>query len=155
MKKVILVCALFFMLNPAMLSAKQSEIVIKDTSGFTRSTASVEDKGKIIFNLVDSAGKAADGVKVTLTNSLTGESLSAVAANGKVIFSNVAPGTWTVASATPGVTFTNISVLSMAAAGGAISGTTIGLAGLGAIGAGSAVAANEASGDGKVLSPAS
>ena len=102
--------------------ATEESIVIQDSSGVPRSTSLVDGLGRVDFALVDTAGNPIDGAIVTLTNATTGETLSASTQLGLVTFDNIAPGTWTVASTTPGVTFTNVSILAVSAGA---AGTTI------------------------------
>lgn len=145
------------------LAQPGGEIIIQDTLGVTRATGQVTDLGQIEFSLIDSAGQAADGVDVVLTNVATGESISMTAANGTVLFESVAPGVWTVASPAAGVTFTSVAVNPMIvglAIGGAAGLSTAGVAVLGgAAVAGSVVAIDEStrsnSGSGQPLSPSS
>lgn len=131
------------------------EVVIKDTLGVTRASADVGELAKVEFSLVDAAGKAADGVEVILTNATTGETVTITSANGAAVFEGVAPGVWTVASPTAGVTFTSVTVQSMAAGlaiGGAagISTATLVTGGAAAAVAGGtvAIAENNSSGGG-------
>ena len=106
---------------------------MKDTSGYTRAVSQVEDFGSVEFDLIDATGQSADGVEVTLTNTATGESVSAISANGTVVFEGVEAGSWTVASSVPEVTFTNVAI------GNSVSAATLGgtALGAGAISAGS------------------
>lgn len=103
-------------------AALDQQIIIQDSSGVPRSTSLVDGLGRVDFALVDEAGNPVDGAVVTLTNAATGETLSASTRLGLVTFDNIAPGTWTVASTTPGVTFTNVSILAVSAGA---AGTTI------------------------------
>lgn len=120
---IVLTTMLFFLTFAA--SSFADELVIQDSSGFTRAASEVERAGTVEFNLVNSAGAAADGVEVTLVNSATGVSIKANAINGTVVFSDVAPGVWTVSTAEAGITFTSASVIGGVAAGlGAVSATT-------------------------------
>ncbi|MCB0347175.1 MAG: carboxypeptidase regulatory-like domain-containing protein [Bdellovibrionales bacterium] len=137
--------------------AQEADLLVKDTGGFTRASSSVEGSGSVEFTLVDAAGSPAEGVEVTLTNSLSGETLTAISSNGTVVFEGVAPGTWTVASTASGVTFTNVAITSTALAAGAglgASSALIAASSITVVGAGSAIAASE-SDDGNPLSPAS
>lgn len=165
----ILTCAVGFCASldgsPSSVEAQGSDLIVQDTSGVTRAASDVGNEGSVQFQVTDAAGSALDGAEVTLKNAVTGEAFSAVSTNGVVAFENLAPGTWTVASATPGVTFANVTISSMSAIGGGIAaGTAGGLAGLsgttlavggvavaGAATAGGIVAAN--SGSSKKLSP--
>jgi len=148
------------LLVPSLLwigAAKADEITIQDTSGFTRAVSAVDGTGVVEFAVVDSAGAAADGAAITLTNAVTGEVLTATASNGAVTFGAVGPGVWTVATSVPGITFTSASIAATAAVAG---GGGLLAAGTGAavIGGGGAAAvgiasANNSSSD--ELSPAS
>ncbi len=102
-----------------------STLEIRDTSGVTRNVSDVETAGDVEFSLEDQSGMPAQGAEVTLTNEATGEVLRAVSANGVVKITGVAPGTWVVASTTPGITFTSVTVLSATAVAGSFGGTAI------------------------------
>ncbi len=108
--------------EPETAFAETGDIVIQDTSGFTRNTTSVEDFGKVEFSLTDAAGTPAEGAQISLTNTLDGQVLQAVSANGLATFESVAPGVWTVASTSPSVTFTGVVITSTALAGTAVAG---------------------------------
>ena len=139
MRKILLVIFIFCGVFLPAARAEVGDIVIQDTGGLTRNTTSVEDFGKIEFSLADAAGVPAEGAEISLTNSLTGEVLTTVSSNGLATFEAVAPGVWTVASASPTVTFTGVIVTSSALAGTAVAGAA-GLAPL-VIGGGAAAAA--------------
>lgn len=119
-----------------------SQVIINDTAGVTRAAAEVDGSGRIEFNVVDKDGLPADGVEVLLTSAATGEVISAIATNGAVAFEAVAPGAWTVASAVPGITFTNVAILpsTAALAAGGAGGLAAGGAGVSATGAGLSLA---------------
>lgn len=102
--------------------AEVGDIVIQDTGGATRNTTSVEDFGKVEFTLTDAGGTPAEGAQITLTNTLSGETLTAMSVNGVATFENVAPGVWTVASSSSSITFTGVVVTSSALAGTAVAG---------------------------------
>ncbi len=125
----------FLITFPASLT-QAAEIAIQDVSGVTRSLSQVESLGNIEFQVATANGLAAEGAEVTLTNALSGEVIKTVSTQGLAAFQNVAPRLWTVASATPGITITNISVLSSTLAAGAAAGSTAGLGGLAAGGSG-------------------
>ncbi len=140
-----------------------NEIIVKDTAGYTRAVSPVEEFGSVEFSLVSNTGAPADGVEVLLTNTTTGESLSAVSANGTVVFEGIETGTWTVASTVPDVTFTSVQINSAAALGGAglaagsgalggLGGASAAAVGVGAVGAG-AIAISEANGDSNAKRP--
>ncbi|MCB0334089.1 MAG: hypothetical protein KDD55_11355 [Bdellovibrionales bacterium] len=156
----------FTLLSPSFLIAEEiSEVTIKDTSGFTRAVSEIDGVGNVEFSLVDEAGTPAEGVEVTLTSAETGEVISAVAVNGAVIFDSVPPGIWTVASAAPEVTFTNVAIGSSAAlvpAAGAgvaslsslgVSTGAVAAGGVAAVGAGAAAVASSRSSDKKPTTP--
>ncbi len=157
--KALLLSTLFL---PCLVTADEiSEVTIKDTSGFTRAVSEIDGVGNVEFNLVDEGGTPAEGVEVTLTSAETGEVISAVAVNGAVIFDTVPPGIWTVASAVPEVTFTNVAIGSSAAlvpaagAGAAglsslgVSSSAVAAGGVAAVGAGTAAVASSRSSDSK------
>lgn len=136
--------------------ARADEVTIQDTSGFTRAVSEVQGSGSVQFDLVGSAGAAADGVPVTLTNAATGEVLTATSANGVVVFDGVTPGVWTVATTSPGVTFTSVSVLGAIGTGGGITaGALIPAVAVGGAGAAAAVAVSNDSNDDNEISPSS
>ena len=140
--------------------AFSDEIIIKDTAGFTRWQSTVDGSGNVEFSLVDSSGTSPDGVEVTITNTVTGETITAQAIAGSVVFPAVPSGTWVVASSISGITFTSVSV-GAAVVGGAGAGagaatlgsTALVVGGTAAIATGMAVANNNDSGD--PVSPAS
>ena len=147
------------------------DITIKDTAGYTRASSTIGQQSDIQFDVIDSSGAPADGVVITLTDS-AGTELTATAVGGVVIFEGVGAGIYTVASAVPGITFTNVTIAEgLAAALAASSGVAAGSAALtsglssaaiGTAAAGVAVAgaatvaiteASDDSDDGKPLSP--
>lgn len=85
-------------------------VIIKDSAGIVRANETVEDRGTVGFALLDSSGAPAEGVEVTIIMEGTGETLTAIAEAGYVAFEGILPGTWIVSSATPGITFTSISI---------------------------------------------
>ena len=102
-------------------------LLITDCPGFTQAVPSVDpgSLSKVEFTVADAAGKAAEGVEVTLTNTATGEVTTAVAKNGLVAFENVTAGTFSVSSSATGVTVGSASITSSVgavAAGGAVAG---------------------------------
>lgn len=131
-----------------------ADLTILDTSGFTRAAESVDGLGNVEFSVIGSDGVVTEGASITLSNAATGETLTAVVSNGVAAFESIAPGTWTVASATTGVTFTNVAVSSVALAAGAGGGIALGAAGLAAAAGGTAaiVAATD-TGNSSDLSP--
>ncbi|MBN8549918.1 MAG: carboxypeptidase regulatory-like domain-containing protein [Deltaproteobacteria bacterium] len=137
--------------------AMAEDLTVQDTSGFTRAASQVDGSSNVDFNLVDKSGNPADGVVVTLTNSATGESLTATSVNGSVTFPGVTPGVWTVSTTSPGVTFTNVVVASAIATGSTLTAATV-LPALAIIGGGAGIAIaidNNNSSSGDEISPAS
>lgn len=124
--------------------AESGTLVITDSSGVERARTDVEETAKIEFSLTDSSGAPAQGAEITLTNALTKDVISTTSVDGVAAFEGVAPGSWTVASITPGITFTDINLGALTAlttttlgtlsaatvAGGAVvvGGTTVGIA---------------------------
>ncbi|MCO6429587.1 MAG: carboxypeptidase regulatory-like domain-containing protein [Deltaproteobacteria bacterium] len=117
-------------------SALAQSIIIQDCNGFTRGVKSADPSGanKVEVSVSDAGGAPADGSQVTLTNSVTGESITTVAQNGVAVFENVAPGMFTVTTASDALVVGTIGVGSMGAGiaastgaaivgGGAIAGT--------------------------------
>lgn len=111
--------------HAAALAEDSSMLEIRDTAGVTRNVSEVEIAADVSFSLEDASGMPAQGTEVTLTNEATGEVITAISANGTVTFPGVAPGVWVVASATPTVTFTSVTVVSAAAVAGTFGGTAI------------------------------
>ncbi|MCB0353019.1 MAG: hypothetical protein KDD64_05815 [Bdellovibrionales bacterium] len=156
---LILLLLLFSLVSP--LYGQEAEITIKDTAGFTRAVSQVEGVGIVEFDLVDAAGLPADGVEVTLTNTVTGESLTVASVNGTATFQGVQSGVWTVASSVSQVTFTNVAIgagAPLVAGGGLIGGTAASvIGGTAAVGGATAIAVTQIddNNDDPVLSPSS
>lgn len=137
------------------------EVTVQDSAGIVRGTASVEDLGQVRFQVENAQGLPADGAKITLTSAESGESFHAVSALGTVEFDGVAPGVWTVASETPGITFVDISIVPGFAAAAPVVGMSVGttaaaVTGGGAVVAGGGIAiANSQDNNKEVLSPSS
>lgn len=135
------------------------ELSVKDTAGFTRAAAQVEANGRVQFTIVNEGGAPVDDVEVSLTNPQTGEVLRAKSVAGIVSFESVPAGVWTVATAAPGITFTDVSIITETAvlAGmgetGVVGGGIV-LGGTTAAILASALISNEDDSD-DVLSPAS
>ena len=135
-----------------------NQLTIQDSNGFTRAASSVETTGNVEFTLVDAAGAPAEGAEVSLVNAATGEVVTAQSVGGTVVFSNVAPGVWTVSTTASGVTFTNVAIVNALAAAGATAGLGTAALVVGGAGAtaGAAIAISDATdGDSSDLSPAS
>jgi len=115
------------------LAAGGGVLIIKDATGVERAHNEVTEVGKVEFSLTDASGAPAQNAEITLTNAATGDVITTQAVNGVAAFEGIAPGTWTVASITPGITFTDISLggASAATVGGfsAISLSTAAVAG--------------------------
>lgn len=124
----------------AFCSADDNFISILDTSGVTRASSQVDQIGQVDFNIKDSTGNPAQGVEVSLANATTGETFTSIAQDGVVTFSGLSPGAWTVACATPGITFTSVGI-SSALAG---VGTAAGAVGAGTLASGTAAGASGA-----------
>lgn len=112
-----------------------SDVTIEDTGGTVRASGSaVEGKSAIEFRLQDASGKAAEGVEVTLTNKNDpGAVHKAFATAGSVVFADVGPGIWVVATQDASITFMDVMFLSDpalvgagAAAGGLGSSSVLG-----------------------------
>lgn len=135
------------------------ELAIKDTSGFVRAVAEAADENTVEFEVTDANGGAADGAEVTLTNQETGATLTATSVNGKVTFTQVTPGVWTVSSPVSGLTFAKVTLVGLGAGAATSSGAFTALVVGGGV-AGGTVAIVNASDDGDddektPLSPAS
>lgn len=156
---VTLCLSVWFALVSVNAFAESGVLVITDSAGVERAKADVESASKIEFSLTDSSGAPADGAEITLTNSL-GEVISTQSVNGIAVFEGVGPGTWTVASITPGITFTDINLGALSALTttslGALSATTVagGAVAVGATTVGIVAIADD-SNDKDPLSPAS
>jgi|GEM_PF-1589793 len=155
---VLLSCLLAQGFAPA-LALALDQLTVQDTTGVTRAVGDIDGTGRVEFSLSESAGVPADGVEVTLTNTSSGEVLSATSANGSVAFDGISSGTWTVATNSPGITFSNVVIASTQALGAALGISTplvLGVAAAGGITATSiAVANNNNNDDSPPLSPAS
>ena len=155
----VLLAYIFFSLI-GISAATAQEIVIKDTSGVTRSVTQVDAPSNVEFTLTDASGMPADGAEIILKNEVSGQQLHAVSSNGTVIFEGVDTGTWVVASNTTDVTFTNILVNTAYAAAGlggaGIGGSLAAVAGGSAAVAGTTIAIVDANrGKDRELSPSS
>jgi len=131
--QLLLLIALLLLSQNTVLAAG---LAIVDCQGFTRALKSVDplSKSDVQFQLVDGAGNVANNVQVTITNSVTGQTVTATAQNGLAVFEGVESGTWVVSTAAEGIGVTSVSVsttIGTVAAGGAIAG--------GAVAAGGAV----------------
>lgn len=147
------ICAVSLSSPPAVVA---EELVIQDSSGFTRAAEEVKGSAKVEFNVTAENGEPASDIEVILTNA-SGETIRATASNGVVVFNSVAPGTWTVSTTTQGVIFTQVAITGGVVAAGTAGGLALGAAALG-VGGGTIaiVAANDDSdGEGDELSPAS
>lgn len=149
---------LVFLSCAALPTYAQSEISIQDTAGFTRAVGDVGTSGRVDFTISDGSGSGPTGIEVKLTNSATGEVITAVSDQGAVVFENLSPGLWTVSTATPGVTFTAVTVAPATVgvlAGQALAVYGPAVLGVGAV-AGGTVAIIESNDSGKTpISPAS
>lgn len=154
--KIFSVLAVLF---PLAALAELNEIVIRDTSGVARHVAQLTDQeaGTVEFHISDASGQPADGAEITLKNDTTGKTLTAVSANGVVLFEGVEPGSWVVASVSPNITFTDILVSAGAAAAAEtgmalVPGVIVPLAAVGAVGGGIALSNDNKKGE---MSPSS
>jgi len=112
---------------PVLASAEiPSELTIKDTSGIVRNVTQTEDPMRVEFHVLDASNQPADGAEITLKNEAGGVTLTAVSAAGVVAFESVAPGTWTVASLSPSITFTDIVISAAGTADVTGSGAALG-----------------------------
>ena len=131
-----------------------------DSQGFTRAALDLGsgENASLTVEVVGAGGVSAAGTTVTLA-SATGETLTAVvAANGVATFEGIAAGSWTIASAAPGVTFVSTSLAPVAA--GAAVGASAAAVGAGVVGVGGATTlavqeANNSGGSSATPTPAS
>jgi hypothetical protein len=143
--------------------AELGDVTIQDVNGFTRAVAQVDGTGKVEFTVNDSNGEALDGAVIILSNSATGETLTSTSVGGIVTFDSVTPGIWTVTSESSGVTFASAIITGAAVSGFGAStaaATAYTVGGVGAVGAGTAIAIDHAGGNHRdeeppPLSPAS
>ncbi len=121
---ILALCAILsgslFATNPVLADSRT--LIINDSSGVERARTAVDEAAKIEFSLTDSAGAPAQGAEITLTNTLTNEVITTTSVDGIAAFEGVAPGSWTVASITPGITFTDINLGALTA----LTTTTVG-----------------------------
>lgn len=97
---------------------------IFDCNGVSRASkdVSANAKSEVKIDVTSNSGQVADGTQVTLTNSESGEVLTASAVNGTVTFPAVATGSWVLGSSVSNLLFESVflvSEISAVAAGGA------------------------------------
>lgn len=133
------VCAVvLFVLVPGISFA---QLMITDCNGFTRALHRVDpgSLNNVDITVSDALGNPAEGVEVTLTNSATGETVTAVSQNGVASFNNLAAGSFSMSSPAAGATVGAVSVapvgVGTATAVGVV-GTSAAAAGGGAVGVG-------------------
>jgi len=127
----------------APMPAAAQSIMINDCQGFTRAVQRVEpgQTNNLNIDVVDAAGNPADGVNVSLTNTSTGTTTTVSSSKGVATFANLAPGSYTLASAAPGVVLGTVSFTTGALILGSSAPLVVGGVAAGGIAAGSAVAA--------------
>lgn len=94
----------------AQLPDGNNDIFILDNSDITRASAKIEDSAYIMFILNDTQGRLADGVSVTLTDSVTGERITRTTSEGRVVFCDIPGGSWRVTSNVDWVIFQDIEI---------------------------------------------
>ena len=126
-----------------------TEVVIQDTAGNVRAQSTLDENGQVEVEITDDSGAPVDGAELTLTNTVTGETITDISAAGLVVFTNVTPGVWVVASSNAAIVISTVSVGSLAAAGAVGAAGAAGAAGgigLGTVGTGAVAAAAVAGG---------
>lgn len=124
----------------------ESEVVIQDTAGNVRAQSTLDENGQVEVELTDDTGAPIDGAELTLTNTVTGEVITDISAAGLVVFTNVTPGVWVVASTNAAVVISTVSVGTIAAVGAVGAAGAAGGIGLGSVGTGAVAAAAVAGG---------
>jgi len=113
-------------------------LVINDCNGFTRAFEQVgNDARNIQFDVSGVQGGDVSGARVSLTNNVTGDIRYAAAKSGRVAFSNVLPGAYTVATEATGlivgaISFSPVPLLGIAGST-LVGGTVVGGGIVGAI----------------------
>lgn len=115
-----------------------AQLLITDCHGFTRALHTVKsgELNTVKIAVSNSGGAPLNGAQVTLTNSVTGETITAASQNGFATFQSVAPGSFSVSTTAANATIGTVSVsgagVSTAAAAGAVgaAGATTGGGGL-------------------------
>lgn len=126
-------------------SLHAQSLVITDCQGITRAVrqAKPESLNKVEVDVSQATGGPANGSDVTLTNSVTGETASVEVTNGKAVFTNLRPGTYSLAVAESNLQIGAIVLAPMGVttvAGAAIVGGAVVAGGGAAAGAGVAIA---------------
>ncbi len=130
-RRISLVYYIFVLVLIAPALSRAQSILITDCQGFTRVAQKVKANSlnNIEVQVSNSAQQATEQVQVTLTNSVTGQSVTASAQNGVAVFQNIAPGSFSVTSSAAGVSFASITVapvaLSTVAAVGVVTGGAV------------------------------
>lgn len=111
---------MFLALSVALCSSAfaDNQLRIVDARGVTRAMSEIQDKARIEISIMDAQGKPATTQQAAiklLNKQSPSVMMNSVARSGLAIFNNVEPGTWALATMTPGLTITNISMGSMAA----------------------------------------
>lgn len=102
-------------------------LTVKDSSGFVRAEGSIEENGRLEFDVTTESGALADGSEVTIVNATTGESFTTYATQGKAVFDAIPAGVYTVSSPDLGLTFTTVTISEGSAAlGGSLTGGIFG-----------------------------
>lgn len=122
-----------FFLRPAVAE----DLTIVDVQGTAQHVAEIDSTGNVQFSLVDSVGRPAQGIEVSLRNTLTEEILTTTVQDGVALFESIPPGTWEVASSANWATFTQVGVTEVAAIASA-GGVTAGGIGVGSLATGAA-----------------
>jgi hypothetical protein len=89
-----------------------SELSIVDSAGNAQASGFIEAQSDVTFSVLDATGAAAQNAEVTLTNTVTGQTITTSAVNGTASFQGVTAGSWTLASTTPGVVVANVEIAS-------------------------------------------
>lgn len=104
-------------------------IIIADCNGFTRAVKALKANQTGNVQLQVQASSLGQSQPVTLTNTVTGQTVSSSASNGLVSFAEVPNGTWTIGSLPQGAVLNSVTVTpvmgSAVTAGTVVGGTTV------------------------------
>lgn len=118
---------LFFLLLPTLGQAQS--LMIFDCQGFTRAIQKVQPNMGSRLELQVQGAESTQSAQVTITNNVTGQTLTAQAQNGVAVFENIPPGSFTVGATGANTTLGAVSIapmtVSTAAATAAVGTTTV------------------------------
>lgn len=118
---------LFLLIAPC--GAEAQSLMIFDCQGFTRAIQKVQPNVGSRLELQVQGAESSQSAQVTITNNVTGETLSAQTQNGVAVFNNVPPGSFTVGATGANTTLGAVTIapmtVSTAAAATALGTTTV------------------------------